>query len=307
MPVGSKRVRVTVVEDGAVRSREDHLAVEEPLEVRVEHPGGDFPLAVTMRTPGADLELAAGFLLSEGVVRRREDVLTVRHCMRVAPELRDNTVTVQLAAAPTVAAAAMARRFTVSSACGVCGLDSMDALAERGVQPVVPTPVDPVRLLALPGRLREAQAVFGRTGGLHAAGLFAPDGELLCAREDVGRHNALDKVLGWALMQGLLPLSGCTVVVSGRTSYELVQKAASAGVGVLAGVSAPSSLAVGLAQRFGLTLAGFVRDSRFVLYAGELAAGETARDGAARDGAAPHGAAQGDAAPAERETAPSSR
>lgn len=270
MPQASRRVQVTVVEDGVPHRREDSLAVEEPLEVRVESPAGDFPLAVTMRTPGADLELAAGFLLSEGVVREREDVVTLRHCVRVPRELRDNTVTVRLARAPTVAAAALARRFTVSSACGVCGIDSLDALAGRGVVPVVRTTVDADRLLTLPGRLRETQAVFGRTGGLHAAGLFAPDGELLCAREDVGRHNALDKVLGWALLQGLLPLAGHTAVVSGRTSYELVQKAASAGIGVLAGVSAPSSLAVALAERFDLALAGFVRDRRFVLYTGSL-------------------------------------
>ena len=263
-----------VEQDGpeqAVRAREDHLAVEEPLEIRVESPAGAFPLAVTMRTPGADLELAAGFLHSEGLVHGRDDVVTLRHCVQVPREQRDNTVTARLAQAPTVAAAAMARRFTVSSACGVCGLESLDALAARGTRPVVPTPVRPDVLLALPDRLREAQAVFARTGGLHASGLFDAEGTLLCAREDVGRHNALDKVVGWALLEDRLPLTGTTVVVSGRTSYELVQKAVCAGVGVLAGVSAPSSLAVQLAERFGLALVGFLRGRRFVLYAGELA------------------------------------
>ena len=264
-------MRVQVVEGDGVRSREDHLAVEEPLEIRVESPAGAFPLAVTMRTPGADFELAAGFLHSEGLVHGRDEVVSLRHCMTVPREQRDNTVTAQLTQAPTVAAAALARRFTVSSACGVCGLESLDALAARGVRAVTPTPVRPEVLVALPDRLRAAQAVFERTGGLHASGLFDPDGELLCAREDVGRHNALDKVLGWALMQDLLPLSGTTVVVSGRTSYELVQKAVCAGVGVLAGVSAPSSLAVQLAKRFDLALVGFLRDRRFVVYAGELA------------------------------------
>ena len=254
-----------------VRSREDVVAVEEPLEVRVESPAGQFPLAVTMRTPGADLELAAGFLHSEGVVRSADDIISLRHCIQVPREQRDNTVTVRLAAAPTVAAAAMARRFTVSSACGVCGVESLAALAERGVSPVQPTPVRADLLLTLPDRLRAAQAVFERTGGLHASGLFAPDGTLLCAREDVGRHNAFDKVVGWALMQGRLPLTGHTVLVSGRTSYELVQKAVTAGVGVLAGVSAPSSLAVQLADRFGLALVGFLRERRFVVYTGELA------------------------------------
>jgi len=267
----SARVRVQVVEDGAVRTREDAVAVEEPLEIRVEAPGGAFPLAVTMRTPGADLELAAGFLHSEGVVAVREDVVSLRHCQQVPLEQRDNTVTVRLAQAPTVAAAAMARRFTVSSACGVCGVESLDALAARGVRPVVPTAVDAQALFAMPDRLRAAQAVFARTGGLHASGLFAPDGVLLCAREDVGRHNAFDKVVGWALLADRLPLAGHTVVVSGRTSYELVQKAVVAGVGVLAGVSAPSSLAVQLAERFGLALVGFLRERRLVLYAGALA------------------------------------
>lgn len=269
----SARVRVRVVQDGAVRTREDAVAVEEPLEIRVESPGGAFPLAVTMRTPGADLELAAGFLHSEGLVRCRDDIVTLRHCMQVPREARDNTVTVRLAQAPTVAAAALARRFTVSSACGVCGLESLDALAARGVQPVAPTAVDADRLLALPGRLREAQALFETTGGLHASGLFDGEGALLCAREDVGRHNAFDKVVGWALMDGRLPLTGATVVVSGRTSYELVQKAVVAGVGCLAGVSAPSSLAVQLAQRFGLTLVGFLREKRFVVYSGEVRTG----------------------------------
>ena len=259
-----------VVEDGTVRSREDQVAVEEPLEIRVESPGGAFPLAVTMRTPGADLELAAGFLYSEGLVENREQIVTLRHCVQVPREQRDNTVTVRLTQAPTVAAAALARRFTVSSACGVCGLESLDALAARGVRPVEPTPVDAGVLLELPGRLRAAQRLFDSTGGLHASGLFDAGGALLCAREDVGRHNAFDKVVGWALLDGRLPLTGSTVVVSGRTSYELVQKAVAAGVGVLAGVSAPSSLAVQLAERFGLALVGFLRERRFVVYTGSL-------------------------------------
>ncbi len=261
-----------VVDDGGVRRREDHVAVEEPLEVRVETPGGAFPLAVTMRTPGADLELAAGFLHSEGLVASRDDIVSLRHCVQVPREQRDNTVTVRLGAEPTVAAAAMARRFTVSSACGVCGLESLEALAARGVGPVRPTALRREVLLTLPGRLREAQSLFERTGGLHASGLFDAAGELLCAREDVGRHNAFDKVVGWALLEGRLPLHGHTVVVSGRTSYELVQKAVASGVGVLAGVSAPSSLAVQLAERFGLALVGFLRDRRFVVYSGTLEA-----------------------------------
>ena len=266
----SARLRVTEVDSGRTRVREDRVAVEEPLEIRIETGAEPFPLAVTMRTPGDDLELTAGFLFGEGVVRAPDDIVTLRHCQRVPVDRRNNTVTAQLAAAPAVAATALARRFTVSSACGVCGIESLDALEERGLQPVRPTCVDPAALAALPDRLRAAQQTFDRTGGLHAAGLFGPDGALLCVREDVGRHNALDKVVGWALLQGLLPLHGHTLLVSGRTSFELAQKAVAAGAGVLAGVSAPSSLAVQVAERFGLALAGFVRGERFVLYAGAL-------------------------------------
>jgi FdhD protein len=264
------RVRVTEARAGVLLEHEDHVAVEEPLEIRVETPDGPVPLAVTMRTPGADLELAAGFLFGEGVVRAAEDIVTLRHCQQVPRERRDNTVTARLAAGPMVAATALARRFTVSSACGVCGLDSLEALESRGIGQVRPTPVDVEAVLSLPARLRAAQSTFDRTGGLHAAGIFAPDGELLCVREDVGRHNALDKVIGWGLMQGRLPLDGHTVVVSGRTSFELVQKSAAAGVGVLASVSAPSSLAVEVAQRFGVALVGFVRGERCVVYAGDV-------------------------------------
>jgi FdhD protein len=269
----SKRVRVTEVIDGIRREREDRVAIEQPLEIRIETADGPVPLAVTMRTPGDDLELAAGFLFSEGVIRSASDVVALRHCMQVPPDRRDNTVTARLAPGATVVATAMSRRFTVSSACGVCGVESLDVLAQRGVQPVVATPVDAELLVSLPERLRAAQPTFERTGGLHGAGLFSPAGEVLCVREDVGRHNALDKVLGWALMQDLLPLAGHLVLVSGRTSFELVQKSVCAGVGVLAGISAPSSLAVELAERFGLGLAGFVRDQRMVLYAGATAAG----------------------------------
>lgn len=267
---GSARIRVTEVSLGQVRRVEDHVAVEEPLEIRLETGDGPVPLAVVMRTPGHDLELAAGFLFGEGVVRSSSDLVSLRHCRQVPPDRRDNTVTAVLTEPSAVAATALARRFTVSSACGVCGLESLDALAERGVATVRSTAVDPHALLALPALLSERQRTFRRTGGLHAAGLFSPTGELLCVREDVGRHNAFDKVVGWALMGGLLPLHGHTVVVSGRTSFELAQKAIAAGVGVLAGVSAPSSLAVQLAERFGLALVGFVRDERLVLYAGNL-------------------------------------
>ena len=264
--------RVVEVDADGTRVRSDRVAVEEPLEIRIDTAGTPLPLAVTMRTPGDDLELAAGFLYGEGVIRSAADIVSLRHCRQVPPDRRANTVTAHLAAAPTFAAAALARRFTVSSACGVCGLESLEALEARGLAPVRRTDIDAAVLAALPDRLRAAQRTFARTGGLHAAGLFDADGALLCAREDVGRHNALDKVLGWALMSDLLPLHGHTLLMSGRTSFELAQKAVAAGAGVLAGVSAPSSLAVQVAERFGLGLAGFVREGRFVLYAGDLRA-----------------------------------
>ena len=272
--MSAKRVRVTEVDGGVVREREDELAVEEPLEMRFETADGPSPIAVTMRTPGHDLELVAGFLLSEGVLRTPSDLVSLRHCVQVPPDRRENTVTARLSLA--AALRVQARQFTVTSACGVCGVESLSALADRGTPAVRRTPVDPDLLLALPDRLREGQRTFARTGGLHAAGLFAPDGELLVVREDVGRHNAVDKVVGWALQRSLLPLHGHVLMVSGRSSFELVQKAVTAGVGVLAGVSAPSSLAVDLARRFDLGLAGFVRGSRFVLYAGELSCGQLA-------------------------------
>lgn len=237
----SAPVRVVEVSGGRSLARQDRLAVEEPLEIRLETPAGQVPLAVTMRTPGDDLELAAGFLFGEGVVRCADDIMTLRHCHQVPAERRNNTVTVRLASGPASTAAALARRFTVTSACGVCGIESLDDLAARGVGPVQETSVDPDVLVAMPARLRESQLTFERTGGLHAAGLFTPSDELICLREDVGRHNALDKVIGWALLQGLLPLDRHTLLVSGRTSYELAQKAVASGAGVLAGVSAPST------------------------------------------------------------------
>ena len=252
---------------GGVVPGEEHLATEEPLEIRV----GERRLAVTMRTPGADFELAVGWLHAEGVVGGRDDVRAVRYCTEVAldPEERFNVVTVDLAD-PQAAASLAARSYVMSSACGVCGRDTLDDLLSRGYDRApVGALLDPAMLAALPDRLRERQGVFDRTGGLHAAGLFdLVSGAELVVREDVGRHNAVDKVVGWALMEGRLPLSGAALVVSGRTSYELCQKAVAAGIAALVSVSAPSSLAVGLATSFGLTLAGFARDGRVTVYAG---------------------------------------
>ena len=247
--------------------REEHLATEEPLEIRV----GDRRLAVTMRTPGSDFELAVGWLHAEGVVASQQDVRAVRYCTDVEldPDERFNVVTVDLAD-PLAAAPLAARSFIVSSACGVCGRDTLEDLRARGYTPAPPGVVlDPAMLAGLPDRLRDKQRVFDRTGGLHAAGLFdLTSGEALVVREDVGRHNAVDKVVGWALLAGRLPLSTAVLVVSGRTSYELCQKAVAAGIPALVSVSAPSSLAVSLATSFGLTLAGFARDGRVTVYAG---------------------------------------
>ena len=247
--------------------REEHLATEEPLEIRL----GDRRLAVTMRTPGSDFELAVGWLYAEGVVAAGQDVRSVRYCTDVAldPDQRFNVVTVDLAD-PLAATSLAARSFVVSSACGVCGRETVDDLRARGYLPAPPgLPIQAATLAGLPQRLRDRQSVFDRTGGLHAAGLYnLQSGEEMVVREDVGRHNAVDKVVGWALMADLLPLSGAGLVVSGRTSFELCQKAVAAGVTALVSVSAPSSLAVSLATTFGLTLAGFARDGRVTVYAG---------------------------------------
>ena len=266
--------RVTVkrpvlrIVDGETRRRPDTLAAEEPLEIRV----GGRPLAVTMRTPGHDVELAHGFLLTEGVIGDREDVSTARYCDSVDEHGRNTYNVLDIALAPGVAAPddSVERRFYTTSSCGVCGKASLDAVRTRtrfapGDDPVTLTPE---LLSGLPDALREAQAVFDSTGGLHAAGLFRADGTLLVAREDVGRHNAVDKVLGHALLEGGVPAGGTILMVSGRASFELTQKAVMAGVPVLAAVSAPSSLAVEMARESGMTLVGFLRGRSMNVYAG---------------------------------------
>lgn len=254
----ARRPVVRVGSAGVVR-RPDAVAVEEPLEIRV----GDRSLVVTMRTPGHDVDLAHGWLLSEGVVGAREDVVTAQHCTDTDLNVLDVTV------APGVAVPEP-RAFTMTSACGVCGKDSIEDVRTRTRWPLgldAGHCVELDVLRALPDKLRAEQRIFASTGGLHAAGLFTYDGTLLCVREDVGRHNAVDKVLGWALREGRLPLAEAVLVVSGRASFELVQKAVMAGVPVLAAVSAPSSLAVDLAVESGLTLAGFVRGETLNAYA----------------------------------------
>jgi FdhD protein len=260
-------MRVTV--PAAATHRADMLAVEEPLEIRI----GGTPLTVTMRTPGDDIDLAAGFLFCEGLLSPAIDLRQIRMCDENVAD-----VTLEPAAPPLhpgqVGRATDARRaqrnFLTTSACGVCGKESIEAIRVKsrfdpGADPVE---VSPSVLAALPDRLREAQRVFASTGGLHAAGLFGADGTLLALREDVGRHNAVDKIVGWALRAGRLPLAGHVLLVSGRASFELVQKAYMAGIPVLAAVSAPSSLAVGMAEETGMTLVGFLRGTSMNVYTG---------------------------------------
>lgn len=245
----------------------DELAVEEPLELRV----GGRRLAVTMRTPGADFDLAAGFLVGEGVVHGREALAGMRYCTGDDAANRFNVVDVSLRPGIAPPDASLTRTFAISSSCGLCGRASIDSVRTRSAFDVVDDPleVDPAMLATFPDRMRTAQRVFDRTGGLHAAALFdGTSGDLLVLREDVGRHNAVDKVVGWALREGRLPLRGTVLVVSGRASFELAQKALLAGIPFLAAVSAPSSLAADLATESGLTLVGFLRGPSMVVYAG---------------------------------------
>jgi FdhD protein len=258
-------VRVVAVHGDARSERADALATEEPLEIRAQGPGQDGQrVAVTMRTPGGDFELAAGFLFTEGLVAP-DDVRRVAYCDDLDDEeQRYNVVTVTLA--QPFDADTLSRNFYATSSCGVCGKASLDDIAVRC--DVVPAgfTVDAGVLVSLPDRLREAQRVFERTGGLHAAGLFDREGTVLSVREDVGRHNAVDKVIGEQLLAGRVPLADRVLQVSGRASFEIVQKAAVAGIPVVSAVSAPSSLAVDAGDRLGVTVVGFVRDGRCNVY-----------------------------------------
>jgi FdhD protein len=261
-----QRVKTTeVVEwnDGRERRLADDLATEEPLEIRV----GTTVLTITMRTPGDDFELAAGFLHAEGIVDRREDIDRISYGRGPDGSPSGNVVDVALRREGAVDLGALQRHFVAASSCGVCGRTSIDAIRARQMPPPNPQfAIEPDLLTRLPPVLRSAQRVFGRTGGLHAAGLFDANGELVVVREDIGRHNAVDKVIGEAFLDGGLPLAERLLLVSGRGGFEIVQKALVAGVPILASVSAPSSLAVQMARAGGLTLVGFLRDRRFVVY-----------------------------------------
>jgi FdhD protein len=264
------RRRVTRITVGQpARTREDVLAVEEPLEIRV----GGRSLAITMRTPGHDVDLAIGFLVSEGVVARGDEVRTARYCAGATDEGVNTYNVLDVALAPGVPAPdpSLERNFFTTSSCGLCGKASIDAVRTSSRYTVADDDfrLDPALLITFPDRLRAQQAVFERTGGLHAAGLFdATTGEMLVLREDVGRHNAVDKVVGWAAKEGLLPLRSMVLMVSGRASFELTQKASMAGIPMLAAVSAPSSLAAELATELGMTLVGFLRGDSMVVYSG---------------------------------------
>jgi FdhD protein len=274
-----RNVEQVAVGDGAMhrRLRDDVLATEEPLEIRIvpgpqlRPRGAAHPVAVTMRTPGADFDLAAGFLFAEGLIDHPGQVAAIRYCVNAPRDgaQQFNTVNVYLAPGTSFDPALLQRNFYVTSSCGVCGKASIEAVQALACTPILDDlEVGAEALLALPDRLRLRQAIFERTGGLHAAALFTPEGELLLVREDVGRHNALDKLIGSCFLTGEIPLRGRMALVSGRLSFELVQKAARAGIPVLAGVSAPSSLAVELAESMGMTLIGFLRESRFNVYSG---------------------------------------
>ncbi|MEU7184016.1 MULTISPECIES: formate dehydrogenase accessory sulfurtransferase FdhD [Streptomyces] len=268
----TERRRVIRIRDGAVSTRPDTLVAEEPLEIRL----GGKPLAITMRTPGDDFALAAGFLVSEGVLGSADELANIVYCAGATEDGSNtyNVVDVRLAPGVPVPDITLERNVYTTSSCGLCGKASLDAVRTTArwsldtAADAMP-PIEPETLAALPDRLRAAQRVFDRTGGLHAAGLFTTDGELLDLREDVGRHNAVDKIVGRALQQGLLPLSSCVLMVSGRASFELAQKAVMAGIPVLAAVSAPSALAVDLATEAGLTLVGFLRGTSMNVYAGD--------------------------------------
>ena len=256
--------------DGETKARKrDDVVAEEPLELRVSARGTAQTVAITMRTPGNDFELAAGFLYDESIVHSREEIAEMTYCLdaSVEPDQRYNIVSVELRGAPRDLTR-FQRHFTTNSACGVCGRAQLDALRELGVTPLDDDAgVSAELLYRLPQRMREAQRIFASTGGLHAAAIFDERGNVIAVREDVGRHNAVDKLVGWGLLDGALPFARSILVVSGRAGYEIVQKAVMARIPIVCSVSAPSSLAVALSREFNVTLIGFLRGERANVYA----------------------------------------
>ncbi|MBE9007340.1 formate dehydrogenase accessory sulfurtransferase FdhD [Fortiea sp. LEGE XX443] len=269
-PNNSKtKAQVWVVENGEKCLRQDQLTTEEPLEIRLTSPSRT--VAITMRTPGADFELAAGFLFSEGVIRNKEDIQKMSYCTdeSVDGEQRYNIINVQLQMGINPNLQPLERHFYTNSACGVCGKASIEALRLQGYAKITSNlTVKPEIIYSLSEKLRSHQGIFTATGGLHAAAVFDAQGKMLHLQEDVGRHNALDKLIGRALLSNELPFSNHIVMVSGRSSFEILQKSVVAGVPIVCSVSAPSSLAVFVAQEFGITLIGFLRGERFNIYTG---------------------------------------
>ena len=264
-PASKTKATVWVVEKGKVRPKLDQLTTEEPLEIRIASP--QKTIAVTMRSPGADFELAAGFLYNEGVITSRKDIQRISYC--VDGEQRYNIVNVALTEGLIPDLQPLERHFYTTSACGVCGKASLESLRLGNCPVILPVPtITPGIIYSLPDKLRSAQAIFTATGSLHAAALFDQNGNLLKLREDIGRHNALDKLIGSALLADELPLNNHILMVSGRSSFEILQKSTAAGIPVVCAVSAPSSLAVSVAQEFGITLIGFLRGDRFNVYSG---------------------------------------
>ncbi|MCL6649064.1 MAG: formate dehydrogenase accessory sulfurtransferase FdhD [Chloroflexi bacterium] len=271
-PGATVRLPVRIVRGDRSEVRSDVVVTEEPLEIRLLAGEQRQSVAVTMRTPGNDFELAAGFLFGEGILTDRSQLASISYCVDSSLDGRQqyNIVNVRLRTTQLPPLAPLERHFFTTSACGVCGKASLEALQQRGCTVIASgQPVEDAVLRRLPEQLRAAQGLFARTGGLHAAALFTFQGELLALREDVGRHNALDKLVGWAFLAGRLPLGDTILLVSGRASYELVQKAVVVGIPVFCAISAPSSLAIAVAQTFGMTLVGFLRDDRFNVYSGE--------------------------------------
>jgi FdhD protein len=267
-PKGSKtKAKIQVVENNQIRSRLDYLATEEPLEIRLLPQGKT--LAITMRTPGNDFELATGFLYSEGIVSQRQDIEQISYCVEGDRQQLYNIVNVTIKPELKLDLPILERHFFTNSACGVCGKVSIEHLKNRAVVINNSTQVLADLIYGLPDKLRLAQGIFNTTGGLHAAALFNLEGKLIKVREDVGRHNALDKLIGSIFLANELPLNNYLILVSGRSSFEILQKCIMASVPIVCAVSAPSSLAVSLAEEFGVTLIGFLRDRKFNVYSGK--------------------------------------
>ncbi|MEB3341753.1 formate dehydrogenase accessory sulfurtransferase FdhD [Okeania sp.] len=268
-PSSKTKAQIWVVENNNFVTRSDQLATEEPLEIRLTFPKKI--IAVTMRTPGADFDLAAGFLYSEGVIKNREDIAKMSYCVdpEIDGEQQKNIINVTLNSKLNLNLKSLERHFFTTSACGVCGKASIESLQIKGYSSILlGLEVSAEIIYSLPEKLRTAQGVFKSTGGLHAAGLFNAQGELLKLREDVGRHNALDKLIGSEFLAGQLPLNNLIVMVSGRSSFEILQKCITVGVPIVCAVSAPSSLAVEIAKEFNITLVGFLRGKKFNIYSG---------------------------------------